>query len=335
LLDTVIDAFSAKNSAAVFASVDSVIQTGQDPRRFVEDLLERLRDLIVVLAVGEKADSVLRGVPKDQIEKLTTQAFGFGIASLTHASEVVSETLNSMSGATSPKLQLELMCAKVLVPAAGDTEAGSLARLDRLERRVGMSGSATAAAPAAAPSQGTSPAAAAPATEPVAIAQLSTEDFKAAWAEILAKVNKASKSAWMLAFALQVVDFDAAGVVLTLKFSSARDLEAFKGEGSATDVLRKAIDEVLGVTVMFKAQFSEPETAPIAVVAEAAETADEDVSLLEEEADAAEPAPAPVVEKAKPKSRNSKLVDEDSRYGESLLREMLGAEPIEDKKNTR
>jgi DNA polymerase-3 subunit gamma/tau len=306
-------------------------------------LLERLRDLIVVLAVGEKADSVLRGVPKDQIEKLTTQAFGFGMASLTHASEVVSETLNSMSGATSPKLQLELMCAKVLVPAAGDTEAGSLARLDRLERRVGMSGSSTAAGPAAAPAQVTSPAAAAPATEPVAIAQLSTEDFKAAWAEILAKVNKASKSAWMLAFALQVVDFDAAGVVLTLKFSSARDLEAFKGEGTATDVLRKAIDEVLGVTVMFKAQFSEPETAPIAVVTEAvtkaegsvADEADEDVSLLEEEADAAEPAPAPVVEKAKPKSRNSKLVDEDSRYGESLLREMLGAEPIEDKKNTR
>jgi DNA polymerase-3 subunit gamma/tau len=240
------------------------------------------------------------------------------------------------------------MCAKVLVPAAGDTEAGSLARLDRLERRVGMSGSATAA-PAAAPAQGSSPAAAAPATEPVAIAQLSTEDFKAAWAEILAKVNKASKSAWMLAFALQVVDFDAAGVVLTLKFTSKRDLDAFKGEASATDALRKAIDEVLGVTVMFKAQFSEPETAPIAVVAEPAEAAeavtkaegsvadeaDEDVSLLEEEANAAEPAPAPVVEKSKPKSRNSKLVDEDSRYGESLLREMLGAEPIEDKKNTR
>jgi DNA polymerase-3 subunit gamma/tau len=254
-----------------------------------------------------------------------------------------------MSGATSPKLQLELMCAKVLVPAAGDTEAGSLARLDRLERRVGMSGSATAAAPAAAPSQGTSPAAAALATEPVAIAQLSTEDFKAAWAEILAKVNKASKSAWMLAFALQVVDFDAASVVLTLKFTSKRDLDAFKGEASATDALRKAIDEVLGVTVKFKPQFSEPETAPIAVVAEPAEAAepvakaegsvadetDEDVSLLEEEADADEPAPAPVVEKAKPKSRNSKLVDEDSRYGESLLREMLGAEPIEDKKNTR
>jgi DNA polymerase-3 subunit gamma/tau len=212
-----------------------------------------------------------------------------------------------------------------------------------------MSGSATASAPVGAPAQGTSPAVAAPATEPVAIAQLSTEDFKAAWAEILAKVNKASKSAWMVAFALQVVDFDAAGVVLTLKFSSARDLEAFKGEASATDVLRKAIDEVLGVTVKFKPQFSEPATAPIAVVAESVKAAepvakaedsvtdeaDEDVSLLEEEADAAEPEPAAVVEKAKPKSRNSKMVDEESRYGESLLREMLGAEPIDDKKNTR
>lgn len=334
LLDTVIEAFSAKNSEAVFSSVDSVIQTGQDPRRFVEDLLERIRDLIVVLAVGTKADSVLRGIPKDQIEKLTTQAFGFGMAALTHASEVVSETLNSMSGATSPKLQLELMCAKVLVPAASDSEAGSLARLDRLERRVGMSGAAPAASPAAAPAQ-SEPQAAAPATAPIVvpaanIAQLTTEDFKGSWQEILGKVNKASKSAWMVAFALQVVDYDAASTVLTLKFSSARDLEAFKGEASATDVLRRAIDEVLGVTVKFKPQFAEPATAPIKVVAPAAEPEPEPKAEVQEEA-----APEPPVEKAKPKSRNSKMVDEEARYGASLLREMLGAEPIEDKKNTR
>lgn len=336
LLDTVIEAFSAKNSEAVFSSVDSVIQTGQDPRRFVEDLLERIRDLIVVLAVGTKADSVLRGIPKDQIEKLTTQAFGFGMAALTHASEVVSETLNSMSGATSPKLQLELMCAKVLVPAASDSEAGSLARLDRLERRVGMSGAAPAASPAAAPAQ-SEPQAAAPATAPIVvpatnIAQLTTEDFKGAWQEILGKVNKVSKSAWMVAFALQVVDYDAASTVLTLKFSSARDLEAFKGEASATDVLRRAIDEVLGVTVKFKPQFAEPATAPIKVVAPAAEPEPEPEPKAEVQEEAA---PEPPVEKAKPKSRNSKMVDEEARYGASLLREMLGAEPIEDKKNTR
>ena len=365
LLDTVIDAFSAKNSAAVFASVDSVIQTGQDPRRFVEDLLERLRDLIVVLAVGTNAGSVMRGVPNDEIEKLTTQAFAFGMASLTHASEVVSETLNSMSGATSPKLQLELMCARVLVPAAADSETGSLARLDRLERRIGMSGAPATAAPAAqAPAQASSPVASAKSapltkaatpetsataavptdavpTEAVAavdIAALTTQNFKDAWAEILSVVNKASKSAWMVAFALQVIEFEATGSVLTLQFSNARDLESFKSAGNATDVLRKAIFEVLGATVKFKPQFAEAVTKPIEIVSMAVEVSpevdDEDVSLLEEEAEAVEVKPA-AAEKPKSKSRNSKLVDEEARYGESLLREMLGAEPVEDKKNGR
>jgi DNA polymerase-3 subunit gamma/tau len=356
LLDSVIDAFAAKNSAAVFASVDSVIQTGQDPRRFVEDLLERLRDLIVVLAVGTNAASVMRGVPSDEIEKLTTQAFAFGMASLTHASEVVSETLNSMSGATSPKLQLELMCAKVLVPAAADSEVGSLARIDRLERRIGMAGGEAAAALATAtPAKSVATEPAAPATAPVSVATetvapaqisaLTTQNFKDAWVEILANVNKASKSAWMVAFALQVIEFEADGSVLTLKFSNARDLETFKSAGNAPDVLRKAIDEVLGVTVKFKPQFSETATAPIAIVAEASESessaptevasvSDDEVSLLEEEAEAPETKPV-AAEKPKSKSRNSKMVDEEARYGESLLREMLGAEPVEDKKNGR
>jgi DNA polymerase-3 subunit gamma/tau len=369
LLDSVIDAFAAKNSAAVFASVDSVIQTGQDPRRFVEDLLERLRDLIVVLAVGNNAGSVLRGVPNDEIEKLTTQAFGFGMASLTHASEVVSETLNSMSGATSPKLQLELMCARVLVPASSDSEAGSLARLDRLERRIGVSGAPEQASSPVAASQ---PAASKPASAPAkpapttsapteaivveGLTELTTQSFKDAWAEILSVVNKESKAAWMVAFALQVIDFDSSTTVLTLKFPNERDLETFKTSGNSTDVLRRAINSVLGVTVKFKPQFGPPATAPIAVVVEAPavepstpvattaatpETAastdveDDAVALLEEEAEAVDSAPAPVVEKAKAKSRNSKLVDEESRYGESLLREMLGAEPVDDKKNGR
>ena len=364
LLDSVIDAFAAKNSAAVFASVDSVIQTGQDPRRFVEDLLERLRDLIVVLAVGNNAGSVLRGVPNDEIEKLTTQAFAFGMSSLTHASEVVSETLNSMSGATSPKLQLELMCARVLVPAASDSEAGSLARLDRLERRIGVSGtpeqasSPVAASQPAASKPASAPATSAP-TEAIVVeglSELTTQSFKDSWADILSVVNKESKAAWMVAFALQVIDFDASTTILTLKFPNERDLETFKTSGNSTDVLRRAINSVLGVTVKFKPQFGPPATAPIAVVAEApsaepstpvettaattepaasADAEDDAVALLEEEAAAVESAPAPVVEKPKAKSRNSKLVDEESRYGESLLREMLGAEPVDDKKNGR
>ena len=357
LLDAVIEAFAAKNSADVFASVDKVIQTGQDPRRFVEDLLERLRDLIVVLSVGSNAESVMRGTPKDEIEKMITQSFQFGMSSLTHAAEVVSETLNAMSGATSPKLQLELMCAKVLVPAADETETGSLARIERLERRIGM-GAATAAS---APAQASSPAASAPAASapdaaavpteavPAAVGNsgLTTQHVKDVWKDILAVVNKESKSAWMVAFALQVISFDAADNVLTLQFSSARDLETFKGAGNAPEVLRKAIDEILGITVKFKPQIADSQTKPIAIVKEAAPAAapvevaeapaevidePEDVSLLEEEA---EKVVEPVAEKPKAKSRNSKLVDEEARYGESLLREMLGAEPVDDKKNGR
>ncbi len=314
--------------------------------------------MIVVLAVGNNAGSVLRGVPNDEIEKLTTQAFAFGMSSLTHASEVVSETLNSMSGATSPKLQLELMCARVLVPAASDSEAGSLARLDRLERRIGVSGSPELASGPGAASQPVAskpaPATSAP-TEAIVVeglSELTTQGFKDSWADILSVVNKESKAAWMVAFALQVIDFDASTTILTLKFPNERDLETFKTSGNSTDVLRRAINSVLGVTVKFKPQFGAPATAPIAVVAEesaaetstpvettepaaSAEVEDDAVALLEEEAAAVESAPAPVVEKPKAKSRNSKLVDEESRYGESLLREMLGAEPVDDKKNGR
>jgi DNA polymerase-3 subunit gamma/tau len=138
LLDEVVDAFAAHDSAAVFQSVDKVIQTGQDPRRFVEDLLEHLRNLIIVVSTGDSARGVLRGIAVDEIEKMVQQAYKFGLAELTHAANIVADSLTEMSGATSPKLHLELMCAKVLVPAADKSEVGSLARLERLERRIGV-----------------------------------------------------------------------------------------------------------------------------------------------------------------------------------------------------
>jgi DNA polymerase-3 subunit gamma/tau len=336
LLDSVVTAFALKKPAEVFAAVEGVIQTGQDPRRFVEDLLERLRDLIVVYSVGSEAPSVMRGVPQDQIEKLTTQAMQFGMADLTHAAEVVSETLNGMSGATSPKLQLELMCAKVLVPAADQSEVGSLARIERLERRIGMAGAAetpapkstpapAASAPAAAPQSAQPVESAAPAAVP--IAALSTVAFKDAWQEILGAVNKANKAAWMLAFGLQVVEFEPNDSVLTLQFTSARDLESFKTSSNAPDILRKSIDQVLGVTVKFKPLIAEAEakTEALPVVEEAVEEAPAEKEVVEA---------APATEK-KPaaKSRNSKMVKDDERYGDSLLREMLGAEPVDEKKN--
>ena len=350
LLDEVVDAFGTKNSAQVFASVDKVIQTGQDPRRFVEDLLEHLRDLIVIISVGEEAKNVLRGIPVDELEKMKTQALTFGLAELTHAAETVNTALTEMSGATSPKLHLELMCAKVLVPSSDQTEVGSLARIERLERRIGVGSAVAEAAPSVsrigseAPVGVPAPAAAAPkvsapvadktqdVSAPAGIGGITLTQFKDSWPNILSIVNKKSKAAWMVAFALTVVDFT--DDVLTLKFLSQKDLDSFKNSGDASEVLRGAIMDVLGIQVKYKAQIdakAEPApavekvaTTPIAVVAEP-------VSEKPEEALAEEAAPVTETVAEESKSRNSKMIDEDARYGESLLREMLGAEPMTDK----
>ena len=145
LLDNVIDAFSAQDAPSLFEAVSRVVATGQDPRRFVEDLLERLRDLIVVQAVPQNAAQILQGVPADQIERLKTQAQAFATAQLTGAASTVNEVLNSMTGATNPQLQLELLCARLLVPAGSPGGAGGdltalTSRLDALERRLAAGG---------------------------------------------------------------------------------------------------------------------------------------------------------------------------------------------------
>lgn len=145
LLDNVIDAFSAQDAPSLFEAVSRVVATGQDPRRFVEDLLERLRDLIVVQAVPQNAAQILQGVPADQIERLKAQAQAFTTAQLTGAASTVNEVLNSMTGATNPQLQLELLCARLLVPAgSSDGTGGDLtaltSRLDALERRLAAGG---------------------------------------------------------------------------------------------------------------------------------------------------------------------------------------------------
>lgn len=156
LLDEVIDAIAARDAAGAFAAVDRVIQTGQDPRRFVEDLLERLRDLIVVAATSvDGAAAVLRGVPQDELDRMGMQAMKFGAAELSRAADIVNAALTEMTGATSPRLHLELLLARVLVPSSDASERGALARVERLERRVGVSdgdgGVAAAASRAAAP----------------------------------------------------------------------------------------------------------------------------------------------------------------------------------------
>lgn len=397
LLDAVVDAFAAGDGAAVFENVDKVIQTGQDPRRFVEDLLEHLRDLVVLLSSGGAGKSVLRGVAQDEIAKMLDQAQRFGISELTHAAATVAESLSQMTGATSPKLHLELMCAKVLVPAADHTEVGSLARLDRLERRIGMGGAQAAPAPAATAVPKTAAAATpAPAAEaPVAAAPIeeapvrgyqgvTTDGFKKAWPEIIDDLAKRSRSTWAIAKGLRVLDLDSTSgdPVLTLQFETQNDLDVFKKAAGAPDHLRQSINAVLGLNVKFKpaiaagaaptvetkqmpvvsmpavsmpapapsmpapapampasatsipapapapAMVSEPE-APPAEEPEPEEIVAPDESV-EDIPTAAQPKAA-----AAPKKGRAGLVHEGASYGEPLLREILGAEPVADPKSVK
>ncbi|MFG3112975.1 DNA polymerase III subunit gamma and tau [Streptomyces sp. NPDC048197] len=137
LLDSIVEAFAAGDGAAAFEVVDRVIEGGNDPRRFVADLLERLRDLVILAAVPDAGEKGLIDAPADVVERMTAQASVFGAAELSRAADLVNTGLTEMRGATSPRLQLELICARVLLPAAYDDERSLQARLDRLERGAG------------------------------------------------------------------------------------------------------------------------------------------------------------------------------------------------------
>ncbi|MFB6774453.1 DNA polymerase III subunit gamma and tau [Streptomyces sp. NPDC056337] len=151
LLDSVVEAFITGDGSAAFGVVDRIIEGGNDPRRFVTDLLERLRDLVILAAVPDAAEKGLIDAPADVIERMQAQARSFGAAELSRAADIVNEGLTEMRGAQSPRLQLELICARVLLPAAYGDERSVMARLDRIERGVQFSAGAGAPAMGYAP----------------------------------------------------------------------------------------------------------------------------------------------------------------------------------------
>ncbi|MGO3084650.1 DNA polymerase III subunit gamma and tau [Ancrocorticia populi] len=124
LLDDSIGALAARDGATLFAVVDRVIQSGHDPRRFVEDLLQRLRDIVVISLAGESAHDVLVSVPDDQYERMVQQANNLGAARASHSADLVNDALTQMAGATSPRLQLELLCARLLLPPTAQADSG-------------------------------------------------------------------------------------------------------------------------------------------------------------------------------------------------------------------
>ncbi|WP_315096029.1 DNA polymerase III subunit gamma and tau, partial [uncultured Cellulomonas sp.] len=165
LLDDLTEAIAARDGASAFRVVERVISTGHEPRRFVEDLLERLRDLIVIAASGDAADAALRDVPSDQLDRMRLQARHLGPSELSRSADLCNAALTEMTGATSPRLHLELLMARLLLPAAEDTRAGIGARLDRLERGLPADGGDGVRVPVAGPQ---TPAVATPPPAPAA-----------------------------------------------------------------------------------------------------------------------------------------------------------------------
>ncbi|SCL39769.1 DNA polymerase-3 subunit gamma/tau [Micromonospora pallida] len=153
LIDEMCDALAAGDGAAAYATVDRVAEAGHDPRRFASDLLERLRDLIVLQQVPDAADKGLIDGPTDQVERMTAQAQRLGQATLSRCADIVHNGLVEMRGTTGPRLLLELICARMLLPGADDSTGGLLQRLERMERRLTLGVPVADVTPAPGPAQ--------------------------------------------------------------------------------------------------------------------------------------------------------------------------------------
>jgi DNA polymerase-3 subunit gamma/tau len=275
LLDEAVDALAAADSSAAFAAVDRVIQTGQDPRRFVEDLLERLRDLILVAATGANANSVLRGIPADELERMLAQAKNFGSAELSRAADVVNSSLTEMTGATSPRLHLELMIARLLVRATGGAPAFAVAPAVAAPAATAPAAQVSKpAAPAPAPkteapaAQVEAPAAKPVKEEPAAVVPtgpVGTRELLEVWPAVLEMIQSSSRAAWLVVVSAQVRSLEEE--VLTLVFSNEADAASFRPQkgvpGGVHEILRQAILDTLGVRVSFKVSSDSSATAPI------------------------------------------------------------------------
>jgi DNA polymerase-3 subunit gamma/tau len=344
LMSEVIDAFAEIDAAKAFSAVDKVIQSGQDARRFLEDLLERLRDLMLVSSLGNDAKAILRGIGPEQFDILTIQANRFGLSDLTAAAEATSKALSDTSAASNPRLQLELLCARVLAPVSQRSIAA-----------IHQEPVATVAAPAAVPLKTpVSPAKTAPATsakkevqpeaekpvapeveqspepeaksvittpkQPVVVAQdITTATVKSAWPMILETLAKQSRSAWAVAFTTKVIDFK--DEVLTLLFQSQNDVDAFKSSQGAAEVLRQVIREQLGVVVKYRAKVAEAPVKP--ETKNTVEPTPPEEFTTEEELEAQD-TPVEVIQTPEPEAEQA---------GEFVLREVLGAKPIKGEPN--
>jgi DNA polymerase-3 subunit gamma/tau len=320
LMAEVIDAFAELDAAKAFAAVDKVVQSGQDARRFLEDLLERIRDLMLVNSLGKDAQSILRGIGPEQFEQLEIQAARFGLSQLTASAEATAKALSDTSAASNPRLQLELLCARILAPVT--TAKPQAVRSE--EPVKSEPAKATPKEPEAKPEQEVAKepkVAKAKEPEPVAApAEVTASFFRSNWQLILENLATQSRSAWAVAFTSKVVDYE--NEVLTLLFPSQNDVEAFKNSGGAAEVLRQVIRDMAQVTVKYRAKIAESERVPPTAPKIEPNDPDEFTDPEEHEED--------------PKTVQLPQTDstetDATPTGEFMLREVLGAQKLKGEK---
>ena len=281
LLDEAIDALAARDAATLYKTIDRVIESGHDPRRFTQDFLERLRDLIIVGAVDDDASHILREIPADQLQRLRSQANLIGTATVIRAADIVAEGLTQMRGATAPRLMLELICGRILLPDSDDL--GLLSRIERLERTGSISLPISAPAPvSAAPTKEKvvveavtaepiaepilerpalvraappTPSATKP-TGPVDIAAL-----RRLWPDVIENVKKRRRLTWsLLSASAQVLAVDETAITIGIVNAGARD--SFIRSGS-DEILRAAFVDVTGLDRKIECLVDSTVNAPV------------------------------------------------------------------------
>ena len=263
LLDDAVEALAARDGATLFKTVDRVIESGHDPRRFASDFLERLRDLMIVDALAAtSANSILRDIPEDQLERMVAQAKNLGAATLSRAADIAAEGLTQMRGATAPRLILELICGRMLLPMGDTTDSGLLARLERLERVQGMATPATSAEPVAtpAPAKKAEPVAQSIVEEKVEVKVVVEEVKKSAaapvdaldvaalrrmWPEVIENVKKRRRLTWsLLSASAQILGLDEKAITIGIANAGARD-SFIRSESE--EILRQAFIDITGL----------------------------------------------------------------------------------------
>ena len=277
LIDEAVDALAAGDAAALFGAVESVIDAGHDPRRFATDLLERFRDLIVLQAVPDAAARGVVDAPEDVLDRMREQAARIGPATLTRYAEVVQAGLGEMRGATAPRLLLEVVCARMLLPSASDAESALLQRVERIETRLDMSIPAPAPAPAepaaqpvAQPSRSPRRAVAseskpkaeptpAPAAEPVPIpGEPNAAAVRAMWPTVRDKVRQRSRTTEVMLAGATVLAVEDNTLVLT---HGSAPLAKRLSEQRNADVIAEALKDALGVNWRVRCEAGAPAPA--------------------------------------------------------------------------